>query len=58
MPVKIISLYVTPVTEPVVPEFVLILMPFWEALTVEEENVTVLTTLSVRPPTEPGFVSI
>jgi hypothetical protein len=52
------SLYVTPVMDPVVPELVLILIPFAEALMVEDEKVTVFTTLSVRPPTEPRCVKL
>jgi hypothetical protein len=48
------SLYVTPVTLPVSPEIVLMRMPFWEFLTSELEKVTVSTTLSDRPPTDPG----
>lgn len=57
------SLYVTPETDPVAPETVLMRTPFWEFLIVEEEMVTVLTMLSERPPTEPterpgGNVSI
>jgi hypothetical protein len=53
MPDMVMLLKVTPETEPVAPETVLIRIPFWEVLTVEEEIVTVLTTLSERPPTEP-----
>jgi len=45
--------YVTPLTEPVAPETVLMRTPFWEFLMVEFSMRTVLTVLSDRPPTEP-----
>lgn len=40
-------------TEPVVPEFVLIRHPFWLLVTTEFENVTRSTVLSLLPPMEP-----
>lgn len=45
--------YTTFVIVPVVPEFVLILHPFCELLTVESENVISVTVLSDFPPTDP-----
>ena len=50
---SLISLNVTPETEPVAPETVLILIPFCELVTVEEEMTTLDTVLSSRPPTLP-----
>lgn len=44
---------VTPATDPVVPELVLMRIPFAEFWTVEDVIVTFLTSLSSRPPTEP-----
>lgn len=49
----VMDLNVTPETEPVAPETVLILIPFSESVTVELSMVTVSTVLSSRPPTEP-----
>jgi hypothetical protein len=45
--------YVTPLTRPVSPEMVLTRMPLTDLVTVELLNVTPLTVLSVRPPTDP-----
>lgn len=53
IPDMVMLLKVTPETEPVAPETVLMRIPFWEVLTVEDKMLTVLTTLSDRPPTEP-----
>lgn len=47
------DLKVTPLTDPVASETVLMRIPLAESVTVEEEIVTVSTVLSVRPPTEP-----
>jgi len=46
-------LYVTPLTEPVAPDTVLMRTPFSEFLMLEFSMLTVLTVLSLRPPTEP-----
>jgi len=53
IPDSVISLYVTPETEPVAPETVFMRTPFWEFLMVDPLMVTVLTVLSERPPTLP-----
>jgi hypothetical protein len=53
MPDMVMLLKVTPETDPVAPETVLMRIPFWEVFTVDEEMVTVLTVLSERPPTDP-----
>jgi hypothetical protein len=50
---RLMPLYVTPETDPVAPETVLMRTPFWE-FEMEEFSITMeLTVLSERPPTEP-----
>lgn len=53
MPESLMDLKVTPLTLPVAPETVLILIPLAEASTVDEVMLMVSTVLSVLPPTEP-----
>ena len=50
---SVMSLYVTPETEPVAPETVLMRTPLSELTIVEPDTITFLTVLSDRPPTEP-----
>lgn len=50
MLLRVISLYVTPLTDPVAPETVLIRTPLSESVMEELRMLTVFTTLSERPP--------
>lgn len=50
---NVILLNVTPETDPVAPETVLMRTALSDFVTVDEEITTVFTTLSERPPTDP-----
>lgn len=53
IPERVMSLYVTPLTDPVASYTVLMRTPFWESLISELSIRTVFTVLSSRPPTDP-----